>query len=75
MYAITELFETDWSGFHDAVMEAQCLQAPLTREYLQEVFATLPDRIRLLALMWGLSDTVFRDEVFLYLRSKINPPA
>ena len=32
----------------------------------------LPINIKLIALEWGLSDTVFRDEAYVWLRDNIN---
>ena len=36
-----------------------------------EVFNRLPSDIQGLAVQWGFSDTVFRDDVFVYLIRKL----
>lgn len=71
MFTVKKLFDLDneycgVDNFHDCVLLAT--GDSYTPEELLELFNTLPAEIQGIALSWGLSDTVFRDCVFEYLR-------
>lgn len=53
----------DFMDMHDAVYEATGQH--LTKEQLAQVFLLLPDHVQATGREWGLSDTVFRDSVYL----------
>ena len=59
--------QRDWDSFHDTVHEA--LNVSLMQEGLEEIFWQLPDNIRDLAFQWGLSDTVFSDDAYTFLKN------
>lgn len=59
-----ELFE-DINHFHDVFCE---LGFNFTDKQLKKLFRKLPENIRNIAHCWGMSDTVFRDESFIYFR-------
>lgn len=53
------------ASFHDVVVDV--LGKSLLPEQLKEVFAHLPKDTRNIAVIWGMSDTVFRDYAFEWL--------
>jgi hypothetical protein len=55
----------DWDCFHDAVLDATGKDH--TKEELEKLYEKLPDKLKSLAVQWGMSDTVFRDRVFAHL--------
>jgi len=56
----------DVGSFHDCVYEVN--QVSHTDDELRDIFLSLPDDMIGTAYSWGLSDTVFRDSVYVYLR-------
>lgn len=62
---VNSLFEDEPGFFHDAVFDATGVSHP--KEKLKELFYELPKNIQMTAFEWGLNDTVFRDEVFVYV--------
>lgn len=72
MKTTEDLFaDDDWEGLHDVV--AQLDNKPRTKEEIQAIFDKLPERVKDTAHQWGLSDTVFGDEAYVYLSK--NPAA
>lgn len=70
MKTTDELFAgDDWGSLHDVVVEFDGKSR--TKEEIRAIFDKLPERMRNTAHLWGLSDTVFRDEAYVYLR--VNP--
>jgi len=67
---VNNLFEDDVgiALFHDAVYDAIEVSHP--PEKLKEIFLTLPQNIQIIALQWGLSDTVFRNEAYSFIKVK-----
>ncbi len=67
MITTDELFLSphEVNSFHDAVFEATNIH--YTDEELKELFFSLPDNLMDMAHCWGLSDTVFRDEVYIWI--------
>ena len=70
--AIQRLFDdpNEYKSFHDCVWEYK--QVKLSVQDLKDVFESLPLYIQATAYIWGLSDTVFRDDVSVFLRSEQN---
>jgi hypothetical protein len=67
MKTTEDLFAGDgWESLHDVVVELDCKSR--TKEEIRAIFDKLPERVRRTAHLWGLSDTVFRDEVYEHLR-------
>jgi len=61
------LFEGNrYYGFHDAIVEA--CNTSHTKQEFKQLFYKLPLEIQTIAMELGLSDTVFRDEVFLHVK-------
>ena len=61
----------DFNGLHDVIAELRDKgdkRPMLSEEQLLEVFMSLPFHIQMIAHEWTCSDTVFRDEAFVYLR-------
>ena len=58
--------EDDWASFHDTVYEA--LDISMTGDELVKVLNTLPSYIYNICDQWGASDTVFGDEVYVFLQ-------
>jgi len=55
----------EWLSFSDCVTNVT--DKPLSKEELRSIFNTLPRQIQAIAFAWGLSDTVFRDEVYTFI--------
>lgn len=67
---VNSLFKSDTcSSFHDVVHEA--LGKSYSDEKLKEIFYMLPINIQQIAFNLGLSDTVFRNEVYVYITEQI----
>lgn len=67
MKSINDLFcKHGVASFHDAVLEATSKSC--TDAELLVIFSQLPIPVQAIAHQWGLSDTVFRDEAYRYLR-------
>jgi len=62
--AITkEVFANDdGAGLHDTIYEA-CDES-LSIDELKFLFEQIPEELQILALLWSLSDTQFRDDVY-----------
>lgn len=60
-----EFSEHDFDCFHDCIIDA--CDKHLNQEELIEVWSMLPINIQCTALEYGMSDTVFRDEVFAFV--------
>lgn len=70
MLIVNTLFEDEkWYSLHDAVYNATGVSH--TEEKLKELFLELPKHIQHTAFEWGLSDTVFRDEVYVYITQQM----
>jgi hypothetical protein len=73
MRSTEELFSNKDSvgSFHDCVFDALDLhdwaEGYLSDMFLMQAFISLPLHIRMTAFEWGLSDTVFRDEAYVYI--------
>lgn len=56
----------EWGGIHDAVLDA--IDKDMTQDELIELWHELPSHIQATALSWGMSDTVFGDQVFEWVQ-------
>lgn len=65
---VNSLFE-DYARFHDVVFEATGVSHP--KEKLIELFLKLPHPIQMTAFGWGLSDTIFSDEAYVYITTQM----
>ncbi len=68
MKFIVEFTNSDLDSLHDVVYEA--IDKSLSYEELEKIFNELPEHIQSLAVSWGMSDTVFRDNVYEHLKKK-----
>lgn len=59
---------TEWASFHDTVLEAT--EQDASQDELERIFETLPEQVQGIAGLWGLSDSVFRDEAYVFLKEK-----
>lgn len=60
------LQQFDFDYMHDVIYEV--LGYKPTNQQIQDIWDKLPDEIQGTAIQWGTSDTVFRDELYLWLR-------
>ncbi len=58
----------DWACFHDAILDSTGKSH--SQKKLQKLFEALPDDIKYTAYQWGMSDTVFGDEVYTHFQPK-----
>ena len=66
MKTTEDLFADDgWEGLHDVVVQLDGKSR--TKDEIRAIFNRLPERVKDTAHQWGLSDTVFRDEAYVYL--------
>lgn len=70
-YSETDVIFDDWESMHDVLVELD-FKIEITKEVVVEYFNKLSDYTQHIALRWGLSDTVFRDEAFVEIRHIIN---
>jgi len=69
--SIHKLFDkNDFASFHTAIIDAS--DKHLNQEELVEVWNILPNEIKLTAIEWGMSDTVFGDKVYVWAEQNIN---
>ncbi len=75
--ALKDICAVDIPAFHDVVYDVLCKLNPdkkvskLPDDFLMAVFGILPEHIRFTAYQWGMGDTVFRDEAYVYLLEHI----
>lgn len=63
-----ELFTgSGWESFHDILIEIY--KFDYTIEHALMIFNKLPTEIKDVAHCWGLSDTPFKDDAYVYLRN------
>lgn len=58
----------DWAGFHDTIYDAT--DVSYNQESLEKMFDVLPNGIKMTAYEWGMSDTVFGDNVYKHFKPK-----
>ncbi len=64
-----EFCSNDFAGFHDAIIDAT--DKHLNQEELIEVWNILPTHIKTTAIEWGMQDTEFKDEVYVWSKENI----
>ena len=62
------LEDDDIPHIHDVILEITKNNSKLTDDYCRKVFHLLPDHIKTIAIEWGTSDTVFRDDMYAWLK-------
>jgi hypothetical protein len=67
MIVTIQLEQEDFNAMHDVIFEA--LGTKLTNAKIHVIWEELPEDIRGLAIQWGTSDTVFRDNLYEYLKN------
>jgi hypothetical protein len=67
MIVTIQLEQEDFDAMHDVILEA--LDIELTNAKIHVIWEELPEDIRGLAIQWGTSDTVFRDNLYEYLKN------
>ena len=65
MKVTIELEQEDFNAMHDVILEA--LNIKPTNEQIQKIWNGLPEDIQSIAIQWGTSDTVFRDNLYEWL--------
>ena len=65
MIVSIELEVDELNAMHDVILEALGIEP--TEQQILEYFNMLPDHIKGLAMQWGTSDTVFRDDMYVWL--------
>lgn len=69
--AIEKFFDSnDFAHFHDAIINAS--DKHLNQDELIEIWNLLPIEIKTIAIEWGMSDTVFRDEVYRWVEKNLD---
>ena len=58
----------DWGSLHDVLIELHGKRR--TKDEVKAMFLLLPEHVRDEAHTWGLSDTVFGDDAYVYFRDK-----
>lgn len=66
--------KNDWNHLHDCILEAtwNTDKKKCTQEELEAIYELLPQHLQLLAIEWGMNDTVFRDDVIEWYKSENN---
>ena len=59
--------KNEWDHFHDVVFDSTGKNK--CREELLEIFQSLPINLKNDAYTYGMNDTVFRDNVYEYLKN------
>jgi hypothetical protein len=65
MKITVELEKGDFNAMHDVIFEVKGFKP--TNEQIQEIWDSLPEHIKGVALEWGCDDTVFRDNMYVWL--------
>lgn len=62
--------DSDWASLHDCVLNAtwKTTKDDLSRDELIQLFKELPRDIQCLAVQWGMGDTPFRDDVYVWYK-------
>lgn len=62
---LTKFNQNDWNHFHDVVDGATDQSKP--QEELERIFLLLPELLQSETTNWGMNDTVWRENAYLYL--------
>jgi hypothetical protein len=58
----------DLDAMHDVILEALDYKNEyITDDLIKEYWGKLPDHIKGIAIQWGCNDTVFRDEMYVWV--------
>jgi hypothetical protein len=66
MKVVIELEREDFDAMHDVIFEVKDYQP--TDEQIQRIWDSIPEYIQGTAIQWGCSDTVFRDNLYGWLK-------
>lgn len=66
MIVTVVLEQEDFNHMHDVILEV--LDVEPTQKQIQEIWDKLPDDIKGTAIEWGCSDTVFRENLYVWLK-------
>lgn len=59
--------QNDWDHLHGVVLGTT--NQKLSQLELEQLYESLPDNLKSQAISWGMNDTVFKDNLFEYLKS------
>ena len=59
----------DLNAMHDVILEATEPTEKITDEIIIGYWKKLPDHIKGIAIQWGCDDTVFRDEMYVWIQN------
>ena len=65
----TDLSPYDIGAMHDVILDATGNKP--SRDEIKEWWEKLPRHIKGIAISWGCSDTVFRDEMYAWIEEQI----
>jgi hypothetical protein len=70
---ITKFSKNDWDHMHDCILDVtyNTTRKNCSREELEKIFNDLPEDMKLDAFMWGMSDTLWRDNFIDYYKEKL----
>lgn len=66
MKVTIELEKEDYDAMHDVIFEV--FGSKPTNEEIKGFWDMLPEEIKGTAIQWGCSDTVFRDDMYVWLQ-------
>ena len=66
MIITIKLEKKDFDAMHDVIYDVTGIEP--TNEQIQGIWDILPDDIKGAALQWGCNDSVFRDNMYVWLR-------
>lgn len=64
------LEKEDFDSMHDAIYDV--LDYEPTYDQIQAIWDKLPEDIKATGIQWGTSDTVFRDDFYVWLQKNKN---
>lgn len=68
MIVTVTLEQEDFDAMHDVILEV--FDESPSQEQIQLIWNDLPEHIQGLAIQWGANDTVFRDNLYEFLKEK-----
>lgn len=66
---IKEFTQNDWAHLHDCIFHVTGKKS--SQEELEKFFNLLPEDLQLEAFEWGMSDTLWRDNLIEWMESRI----
>jgi hypothetical protein len=67
MKITVELEREDYNAMHDVILEALNLESEISDKTIKTIWDNLPEHIQGDAIQWGCDDTVFRDNMYVWL--------